>query len=337
MAIKVIVKNITVAIIVSLLVGTLISYTQLRFEYFVVKRFWERTPKEEIEELTKHGFKIEKPTPPTLPRILNRTKKYILNIKDLFEERFFEKWLKVSPIGALLTTLLVLSLSMILIFIGGLILGTLAGFKGGTLDKLVLNLAPIFSAIPGWFWGVLFLWLLWWRLDLFTIDFQRHVLTVQAKGESMVLGYLKASAIPVLTLFFTNVLPYAFIVRNIVRKERINYFITVDRLKGFPESRIIRKMLRLTLPEFLIHTLNNLMILLSVEIAIEKVFTIPGIGYVFMNAVGIIPVMTDEGIRTTIIFNPPLVYYSALGIIAIYTIFNTAIELMINFLEPRRG
>ncbi len=147
----------------------------------------------------------------------------------------------VSSIGttpgmSILLTLTILSTSLLLILIFGTIWGLRAGYRGGILDRVLRILGPLFPAIPGWFWAVALLWVLWWKLSLLPLSYIDYIHRASVEGRVTIFTHLKGLALPILTLTIVNVPVYAMMVRNLIMKEREEDYVTIDILKGLPDE-----------------------------------------------------------------------------------------------------
>ncbi|MBP1911580.1 hypothetical protein [Thermococcus stetteri] len=83
---------------------------------------------------------------------------------------------------AVLTTFFLLAVTMLIVLPLGLYWGLHAGYKGGVSDRILLILAPVFSGIPAWFWGLFLLWTLWWKFDIGTISYLNYIHREMANG-----------------------------------------------------------------------------------------------------------------------------------------------------------
>ncbi|WP_297535232.1 ABC transporter permease [Thermococcus sp.] len=193
-----------------------------------------------------------------------------------------------TPGRAILLTLTILSISLLLIFIIGVVWGLRAGYRGGRSDRLLQFLGPAFSAIPGWFWAVALLWVFWWKLSVFPLSYLDYIHRASVEGNVTVLTHLKGLALPIITLTLVNVPVYAMNVRNLVVRAKNEDYILTDVMKGLPDDRIERKLLRVVLPSFLTFTSYSFLNLLMNDMAVEVLFNVPGIGRTFLIGVGML-------------------------------------------------
>ncbi|HHI00226.1 MAG TPA: ABC transporter permease [Thermococcus litoralis] len=257
---------------------------------------------------------------------------YILSPRGVFTT-----WLKITPEKSIAMTISLLLLSMGIIFPLGLYWGLRAGHRGGISDRILLLLAPVFSGVPGWFWGLMFLWVLWWRFDVGTVSYMNYIQRVEAHGSAGLIDHFIALLIPVLALTFANIVIYAFNVRNLVKQEAHEEYFLVDCLKGLPDRRIRRKLLRTILPSFLTFTSYNFLNLVINGMAIEKLFDVPGLGYALSYFLGRYFVKTDEGTwAPKLLFFPEGIFFVALVMAVLYFLNSTIMETLYLRLDPRR-
>ncbi|CAD5243240.1 ABC transporter permease subunit [Thermococcus camini] len=335
-------ENVTLLIIVLIITGVLIAQAEHKINSIEMKelgvpvegKMGIRESLEKTYEYANFSFAIFSRKNGTVIIVKQgdmEARLYNPSPRESFEEAFM-----TTPEKAILTTFTVLLLTMTLVFLLGLYWGLKAGYQGGQWDKVLSTLAPIFSAIPGWFWAIFLLWTLWWRLDLSTIDYTSYIARAKATGEVSVFTYLNALLLPVLTLTFANVVIYAFNVRTLVRRETHEEHFFADVLKGLPDKRIMKKLLRTVLPSFLTFTSYNFLSLLINAMAVEKLFNVNGIGYVFARSAGKNYYPSPGGeITQTFTFNGRYIFFVALVMVLLYFINSTVMEALYLKLDPR--
>jgi len=326
-AIKYIARNIGVLFLAILITGIIIAGAE--------HRVWEWR--------SRHTFIQTKPF--TLEEGLNKTGEYFKYSLSLFKEgesrkQFIEAY-KISPEGAVITTMVVLALTMALVFVLGLYWGLKAGYNGKRSDRILSTLAPVFSAIPGWFWAIVLIWTVWWRTDLATIDYMTYIARARLNDELEIRTYLNALLIPVLTLTFANVVIYTFNVRTLVKNEMHEEHFFADVLKGLPDRKIMKKLLRTVLPSFLTFTSYNFLNLLINGMAVEKLFNVNGIGYVFATSAGRQydyvwdPLRKIHIVDFTFVFKGELLFFVALVMAFLYFVNSSVMEILYLRLDPR--
>ncbi|KUH34382.1 hypothetical protein APY94_02240 [Thermococcus celericrescens] len=227
--------------------------------------------------------------------------------------------------------LLVLTEIFLLAF--GLFLGLRAGYYRGWADKVVSVLAPTFSAMPSWFIGVVFLFLFYWKLSLFPINFEDTINWAEVHGTLSTGTYLKALALPVLTLVFSSLWEYAFNVRNMIVNERSSDHVLYDVARGLPEGRIMRKLLRTALPAFLTFTTYNFLEILTGMMLIEVIFNIHGLGYLMAISFGLTRIGDGYGFA----YAPEILFFATAVMMLFYFINAVVMEGLYLYLDPRSG
>lgn len=157
-----------------------------------------------------------------------------------------------------------------------------AARRDGLLDKSSLVLSLILTAVPPFVIGVGLVLL--FATTVFPV---LPSITFLMQGESP-LQHADQLLLPVATLVLT-VLPYLF---QLSRASMINVldsdFIAMARLKGMPESTVLR---RHALPNALLPTVQASAVVLSYllggTVVVESVFSYPGLGSVMLTAVGV--------------------------------------------------
>jgi len=260
-------------------------------------------------------------------------KAYFRYVVDEFKGERRRKTLKTIGLS-----FAVLAMTTLLIFVFGLYWGLRAGYRGGLWDKILSGLAPLFSGIPAWFWALLFVWTLWWKWNIGDISYTNSLMRARAYGGIGVLTYLNALLLPVIALTFSNVVVYAFNVRNLVKKEAFEEYFFIDILKGLPDRRIMRKLLRTVLPSFLTFTSYNFLNLMMSAMAVEKLFDVPGIGKVLADSVEVIYLPNEFGEPKIpyLHFDGPSIFFVAFVMAMFYFLNSTVLEALYIHLDPRR-
>ncbi|ASJ01592.1 peptide ABC transporter permease [Thermococcus gorgonarius] len=235
-------------------------------------------------------------------------------------------------------TFAVLTMTMALIFLLGLYWGLRAGYRGGWSNRVLSALAPVFSGIPAWFWALLFLWTLWWKWDIGAVSYANRLLEAKRGGEPEILAQLSALLIPVLALTLSNIVVYAFSVRNLVKREASQEYFFIDVLKGLPDRRVMRKLLRTVLPSFLTFTSYNFLNLMINGMAVEKLFEVPGIGKMLADSATVIYVPNEFGELKIpeFIFDGASVFFVTFVMAVFYFLNSTILEALYLHLDPRR-
>ena len=231
-------------------------------------------------------------------------------------------YLRNTVVILLIVELVVLSL--------GTYLGLKAGYKGGRMDVIVSGLAQLFSAIPVWFIGAL-LFLLAWRFSIVP-DFTMRIQLSSGGFSGLVEGYAVGFILPALTMILASIWEYAFTLRNIVVGELGGDYITYDRARGFPENRIMKKLLRVVFPSFLTYTTYNFMDILMSVLIVEIIFDVPGLGYVLLNSFKVVN-KPPHGVE--FVYYPQAVFAVGFFMILLYYINSLLADVVYFYLDPR--
>ncbi|AHL23024.1 ABC-type dipeptide/oligopeptide/nickel transport systems, permease components [Thermococcus nautili] len=237
----------------------------------------------------------------------------------------FTSTVGTTPGTSILLTLAILSVSLLLILIFGALWGLRAGYREGISDRILRILGPSFSAIPGWFWAVALLWILWWKLSVLPLSYLDYIHRASVEGRVTIFTHLKGLALPILTLTLVNIPVYAMTVRNLIIRAREEDYVITDVLKGLPDGRIERKLLRVVLPSFLTFTSYSFLNLLMNDMAVEVLFNVPGIGRTFMMGVG----------KLIFSLNGSMLFFASLVMSTLYFVNASILEGLYLKLDPR--
>ena len=265
-------------------------------------------------------FKNEKTKTITITRGNSTFTYYILTPHDIYTS-----FVGTTPGKSILLTLTIMTLSLLLILGFGVLWELRAGYGGGLSDRVLRVLGPSFSAIPGWFWAVVLLWILWWKLSVLPPSYLDYVHRAGVEGRVTVFTYLKGLSLPILTLTLVNIPIYAMTVRNLVVREKREDYVTTDILKGLPDRAIEKTLLRVVLPSFLTFTSYSFLNLLMNDMAVEVLFNVPGIGRAFLIGVWIL-LYTGRG---------DMLFFASLVMSVMYFLNTSIFEALYLRLDPR--
>jgi ABC-type dipeptide/oligopeptide/nickel transport system permease component len=191
----------------------------------------------------------------------------------------------------------------------------LAGREGGLADRVVNTFTAVGISFPGFFLGVLLIWIFGLGLRLFSpgayIDYREN-----AAG---FWGYL---CFPALAIAIPNAAVLTKFLRSSLFKEQQSDYVRAARSKGAGRALALRR-----------HVLRNALVppvavlgmiiaeVFSGSIVIEQVFTIPGIGRLLIAAI----TSRDYPLIQTLV-----VYIAFVVIIA-----NTLADIAIQIIDPR--
>jgi peptide/nickel transport system permease protein len=177
--------------------------------------------------------------------------------------------------NTLLLTLLVIVLTVPIALLTGI---WLALHRDSLCDRLMVSLAILFKAIPGFVLAI-------WLMMLLSISVF-HLLPAASliNPEQPTWQQMHYLILPILTLCL-SLLPYLMrLVRGSMIDALQSEYVIAARLRGIPERRIV---IHHVLPNALVPTIQgialSLRVLLSGGLVVEVVFSYPGIGNVVVN------------------------------------------------------
>lgn len=182
-------------------------------------------------------------------------------------------------------TLLLFVTEIVLVLALGVVLGLSCARKpNGLLDRTTAGLTMITNGLPSWWLGMLMIMAFVYALPVFpTPAFQ----SVPApEGLWAVVDVAWHMALPLLTLVLLGVWSVAYLVRNIVLGSLQEDFVMAARARGISETKVIfSHTLRSSLPAIVTLAVLSLFASISGNIIIEGIFSWPGIGNLYFEAV----------------------------------------------------
>ncbi|MDT0173842.1 ABC transporter permease subunit [Exiguobacterium sp. BRG2] len=162
--------------------------------------------------------------------------------------------------------------SLLLALVISIPLGFLAGIKkNGFFDHLSRGIAFIGASIPSFWLGYLFIFFFAVKLDWFPVG-----------GTGSVMHLI----LPALTLSFPLIALYTRLLRGSVIEALNEPYVLFARTRGLKEGRILGKhVLRMAIPPMITGLGMNLGKLLTGTIIVETVFSWPGFGRYFIEAI----------------------------------------------------
>jgi len=162
--------------------------------------------------------------------------------------------------------------SLLLALVISIPLGFLAGIKkNGFFDHLSRGIAFIGASIPSFWLGYLFIFFFAVKLDWFPVG-----------GTGSVMHLI----LPALTLAFPLIALYTRLLRGSVIEALNEPYVLFARTRGLKEGRILGKhVLRMAIPPMITGLGMNLGKLLTGTIIVETVFSWPGFGRYFIEAI----------------------------------------------------
>ena len=251
-------------------------------------------------------------------------------------------WVTSQPVlrevmGVLPVTLEIVTYALLLSFAVALPLGLASAQRpGGVADRVSVTWGLFAGAQPDYWWGLLFVFVLFFELDLVPPPMGRFdplmteppavtgFITVDSLLAGDVAAFLTGLsyiALPVLTLVFAVSGAILKMVRtNTLRALRSDY-VLYARASGLPERTVARYALRAALTPAV--TLVGIFygVLLSSAVTVEVVFSLSGIG--------------QYAIRSVLAFDYPAIQGTVLVVATVSLLVYLLLDIVHAFLDPR--
>lgn len=182
-------------------------------------------------------------------------------------------------------TLMLFLTQVIIVLVLGVMLGLLCARKpNGVLDRATSTITMITNGLPSWWLGMLMIMAFVYAIPIFpTPGFQ----SIPApEGILGVLDIIWHMLLPIFTLVLLGVWGVGYLVRNIVLGNLQEDYVMAARARGIPEHRVIfGHTLRSSMPAILTLAVLSLFSSISGNIIVEGIFSWPGIGNLYFEAV----------------------------------------------------
>lgn len=269
----------------------------------VALRINEIVPTEQAIALMRQELGLDKP-------FLIRYVDWLWNVLHLdFGQSFLTRNAVLNEmLTALPATLWLAVVSLFFIIIISLLLSFLCVFTQNTwIDRMIRGVVFVFTAIPNYWLGLLLIWALAVKLDLFPVSgMMTH--------ESVIL--------PALTLSLGYIGTYIRLIRGTMLNQLQQPYVFYARARGLPERFILRKhVLPNSLHTSLIAIGMSIPKLIAGTVVIENIFAWPGIGRLCINA----------------IFGRdyPVIQAYILLMALLFLVFNFIADVLQQYLDPR--
>jgi len=215
---------------------------------------------------------------------------------------FGSSWFNGEPVTAALVnrtpvTLTLMLVSIVLVAIVATGLGVLAAVRRGWVDRVVQVGAIIGDAIPGFVLAIILVTVFAVNLAIFPA-----VSTIQPGASPA--AWTASLALPVIAIVLNYVTSSAQQIRSAVIKQLEQDYVRTLRSRGLGEGEIVLKhVLRSAAPAGLTVLSLQFIGLLGGVVILERVFAIPGLGNLAVNATvrGDIPIVMGVVILTVVI------------------------------------
>ena len=203
-------------------------------------------------------------------------------------------------------TVLLLTTASLITTALGLAIGVRMATRVGTrLDRVMAYFAAVSFAVPAWWFGILLIVVLAFRLDWLPSG-GMYSTPPPTEQPERALDLAYHAILPILTLVVVSVGPYIYSVRTMTVTIAQEDHVQLARAKGLPESKVTsRHILRVAAPPIMTGLILGLAGSLSGSILVETVFNWQGMGRLYYDAVSASP---DEGLIVALTFIFTLLY-----------------------------
>ncbi len=219
-----------------------------------------------------------------------------------------------------LPTLLVNLYSMIFSVPVGIALGVYAAIRKNKWDdSLISTLVMVFISVPSYVYAFLVQYFLYFKLGLLPLT----MYSLADAGGSYFTGKMFVSMIPaVIALSFGSIAGYTRFVRAELTESLTSEYMLLARTKGLTRSQATaRHALKNAMVPILPSILSEFIGLLSGSMIIERIFSIPGVGQLYIRSLSLF----DYDV-----FMMDCVFYTFIGLLA-----GIVLDLSYGFIDPR--
>ena len=219
-----------------------------------------------------------------------------------------------------LPTLLVNLYSMIFSVPVGIALGVYAAIRKNKWDdSLISTLVMVFISVPSYVYAFLVQYFLYFKLGWLPLT----MYSLADAGGSYFTGKMFVSMIPaVIALSFGSIAGYTRFVRAELTESLTSEYMLLARTKGLTRAQATaRHALKNAMVPILPSILSEFIGLLSGSLIIERIFSIPGVGQLYIRSLNLF----DYDV-----FMMDCVFYTFIGLLA-----GIVLDLSYGFIDPR--
>jgi peptide/nickel transport system permease protein len=230
---------------------------------------------------------------------------------------------QVLIMRALPWTIGLLGLAAVISFIFGLILGALVAWRrNAKTSQSVTNIALAFSHVPYYFVALMLIFFLAYRLDWFPSQSAYDSSLAPSFNLPFIESVIQHGFLPALSIVFIGACNWLISTRMLVVTTLGEDYLTFADAKGLNPRRILLQyaLRNAYLPQVTAFGIS-LGYIFNGNVLVEQLFDYPGVGNLFVQAIGVLDFDTIQGI----VF---------LAIFAVLTA-NLVIDLLLPFLDPR--
>ena len=260
-------------------------------------------------------------------------KKPVLTQYGIYLKNIFTKWdfgtsWYIAPrkpaldvlTSRILPTVLVNLYSMIISVPVGIALGVYAAIRKNKWDdSLISTLVMVFISVPSYVYAFLVQYFLYFKLGWLPLT----MYSLADAGGSYFTGKMFVSMIPaVIALSFGSIAGYTRFVRAELTESLTSEYMLLARTKGLTRAQATaRHALKNAMVPILPSILSEFIGLLSGSLIIERIFSIPGVGQLYIRSLNLF----DYDV-----FMMDCVFYTFIGLLA-----GIVLDLSYGFIDPR--
>ena len=202
--------------------------------------------------------------------------RYTTWLSDALQGNFGNSYVNKKPVAdeiarALPATINLATVSLIITLVVSVSVGVLcAVYENSIGDKITRAIIFIGTAMPSFWVGILLMWLLSVKFNLFPTS-----------------GMEKASSVvlPAVTLSLTYISTYVRLIRNNMIKNKKENYVLYARVRGLKESTIIKHVFKNSLQTSITALGMSIPKLIAGTVVVENIFAWPGIGRLCVSAI----------------------------------------------------
>ena len=224
-------------------------------------------------------------------------------------------------LNSLLPTVLVNAYSLIFSIPLGILLGIYAAVKKNKWqDTLISTGVMVFVSVPSYVYAFLVQYFLYFKLDLFEKPFILSL--ADAGGSYFTWAMFKSMIMPILALSFGEIAGLCRFTRAELTETLTSDYMLLARTKGLTRGQATaRHALKNAMVPILPMLIGSFISVMSGSMIIERIFSIPGVGDLYINAIR----QFDYDV-----FMVDSLFYSFVGLLA-----GIVVDLSYGFIDPR--
>jgi peptide/nickel transport system permease protein len=183
-------------------------------------------------------------------------------------------------------TLILVGLATLLSFAIGTIIGTIAGWRRGSMVDAVLPVATLFAAVPYFWLGLISIALFAVTFPVFPTSGGYDVGLTPGWTVDFIRSAIYHGSLPALTIVLSSLAPWILGMRNMMVTVASEDYVTVAHAKGLPARRVMMSYAaRNAILPSVSHLALSLGFVVGGSLVTEMVFNYPGIGLALLQAI----------------------------------------------------